>query len=209
LSLSAIRSALVIRKALGKDVGWRVDWSGLPTDNKAKALPVLAFAGKTTTFAVCSEAAPVRESSPEFLFSEPESSMPPLFSIGFSQIIFAETTLTPMLLAQAAGRNPQPGPLELMIQYLPMVLIVVVAWVLLYKPERERMRQQKELLLSLKKNDRVVTTSGIYGTVANVEREADRVLLKVDDSGNVKITVTLSSIAKVVGDASEAAPTSA
>ena len=116
-----------------------------------------------------------------------------------------------MLLAQAAGRggNPQPGPLELMIQYLPMVLIVVVAWVLLYKPERERMRQQKELLLSLKKNDRVVTSSGIYGTVANVEREADRVLLKVDDSGNVKITVTLASIAKVLADASEAAPTSA
>jgi len=209
--MSAIRSARVIRKALAKHVGWRLDWSGLPTDNTAKALPVLAIAGKTTTFAICSEAAPVRESSPELLFPEPESSMPPLLSIGFSEILFAEIISPAMLLAQAAGRggNPQPGPLELMIQYLPMVLIVVVAWVLLYKPERERMRQQKELLLSLKKNDRVVTSSGIYGTVANVEREADRVLLKVDDSGNVKITVTLASIAKVLADASEAAPASA
>jgi preprotein translocase subunit YajC len=60
------------------------------------------------------------------------------------------------------------------------------------------------MLGSLKKNDRVVTTSGIYGTVANVDREADRVSLKVDDSGNVKISVTLSSIAKVLGDSPEA-----
>jgi len=62
------------------------------------------------------------------------------------------------------------------------------------------MRRQQELLAALKKNDRVLTTSGIYGTVANVDREADRVLLRVDDAGNVKIAVTVASIAKVLGD---------
>ena len=92
-----------------------------------------------------------------------------------------------------------------MLTYLPMALIVAVAWLLLYRPERERMKRQQEMLGALKKNDRVVTTSGIYGTVANVERDADRVSLKVDESGNVKITVTLSSIAKVLGDSSETA----
>ncbi len=106
------------------------------------------------------------------------------------------------------AEKPQPGPLELLITYLPMVLIVIVAWVLLYRPERERMRLQKELLLSLKKNDRVVTGSGIYGTVANVERDTDRVTLKVDDAGTMKITVTLSSIAKVLNDSSEVATSS-
>ena len=97
------------------------------------------------------------------------------------------------------AEKPQPGPLELLITYLPMVL---------YRPERERMRLQKELLLSLKKNDRVVTGSGIYGTVANVERDTDRVTLKVDDAGTMKITVTLSSIAKVLNDSSEVATSS-
>jgi preprotein translocase subunit YajC len=61
------------------------------------------------------------------------------------------------------------------------------------------------LLAQLKKNDRVVTSSGIYGTVANVDREADRVALRVDDAGTVKINVTLSSIAKVLGDKSDKA----
>jgi preprotein translocase subunit YajC len=101
----------------------------------------------------------------------------------------------------AADAPPPPSGLELLVNYLPMVMIVAVAWLLLYRPERERMRRQQELLAALKKNDRVVTTSGIYGTVANVERDADRVLLRVDDAGNVKIAVTLSSIAKVLGDA--------
>jgi hypothetical protein len=36
--------------------------------------------------------------------------------------------------------------------------------------------------------------------VANVDREADRVSLRVDEAGNVKIAVTVSSIAKVLGD---------
>jgi len=109
-------------------------------------------------------------------------------------------------LMAAAAAQPPPGPLELLITYLPMGMIVLVAWLLLYRPERERTRRHQELLTGLKKNDRVITTSGIYGTVANVDREADRVSLRVDEAGNVKIAVTMSSIAKVLGDNSPPEP---
>ena len=103
------------------------------------------------------------------------------------------------VMAQAGGQpRPQPGGLELLLTYLPMLLIVLVAWLLLYRPERERQRRQQDLLASLKKNDRVVTASGIYGIVANVDRENDRVTLKVDEAANVKITVTLSSVNRVL-----------
>jgi preprotein translocase subunit YajC len=98
---------------------------------------------------------------------------------------------------------PQPNPLELLVSYLPFVLVMAVAWFMLYKPERERMKKQQELLAGLKKNDRVLTASGIYGTVANVDRAADRVSLKVDESENVRLTVTLASISKVLSDAEE------
>ena len=97
----------------------------------------------------------------------------------------------------------QPSPIELLVSYLPFVLVMAVAWFMLYKPERERMKKQQELLAGLKKNDRVLTTSGIYGTVANVDRGADRVSLKVDESENVRLTVTLASISKVLSDAEE------
>ena len=70
-------------------------------------------------------------------------------------------------------------------------------------PPDERMKKQQELLAGLKKNDRVLTTAGIYGTVANVDRAADKVSLKVDESENVRLTVTLASISKVLSDAEE------
>jgi preprotein translocase subunit YajC len=106
-------------------------------------------------------------------------------------------TFSIALLAAADPPVP-PSPLEQLVTFLPMAMIVLVAWLLLYRPERERMRRQQDLLAALKKNDRVLTTSGIYGTVANVDRDADRVSLRVDEAGNVKIAVTLSSIAKVL-----------
>ena len=105
------------------------------------------------------------------------------------------------LLADAADPAAQAPPefLKTLINTLPLALIAAAAYLLLFRPEQER-RRQLDLLGGLKKNDRVVTTAGIYGTVANVERDADRVVLKIDDAANVKITVTLSSIARVLGD---------
>jgi preprotein translocase subunit YajC len=97
----------------------------------------------------------------------------------------------------------QPNPLELLVSYLPFVLVMGAAWFMLYKPERERMKKQQELLAGLKKNDRVLTASGIYGTVANVDRAAEKVSLKVDESENVRLTVTLASIQKVLSGAEE------
>ncbi len=109
----------------------------------------------------------------------------------------------------AADSKPPAGPLELLITYFPMVLIVVAAWFLLYRPERERMRKQRELLANVKKNDRVITASGIIGTVSSVDREQDRVVLKVDESSNAKITFTLASVNRVLTDSDNGNTTSA
>lgn len=101
-------------------------------------------------------------------------------------------------LGQAAGAGDRPEALAL--QYLPLLAIAAAAYLLLFRPERERVKKQQELLAGLKKNDRVVTASGICGTVAAVDRAADRVTLKIDESTNAKLTVTLSSVAGVIRD---------
>ena len=112
----------------------------------------------------------------------------------------------PLLFAQ---EQAAPTPLQLLLQALPFLLVGVAAWTLLYKPERERAKRQQDLLGALKKNDRVLTTSGIYGTVANVDRDSGRVTLKVDDAANVKIQVALSTIASVLDGSAEPSPPSA
>jgi preprotein translocase subunit YajC len=104
--------------------------------------------------------------------------------------------LPTVVVAQAAAQQP-PEFVRTLVNTLPLALIVLMAYLLLFRPEREKQRRQRELLAGLKKNDRVVTTAGIYGTVANVDRDANRVSLKVDDAA--KITVTLASIATVLG----------
>ena len=112
--------------------------------------------------------------------------------------IFDQSLIVVQLFA--ANSKPPAGPLELLITYFPMVLIVVAAWFLLYRPEKERMRKQRELLNNVKKNDRVITASGIIGTVSSVDREQDRLVLKVDESSNAKITFTLASVNRALAD---------
>lgn len=118
---------------------------------------------------------------------------------------FLPPTATVLLFGQEQG-PATPG--QLVLQVLPFLLIGLAAWTLLFKPERERVKRQQDLLTGLKKNDRVLTSSGIYGTVANVDRDAGRVTLKVDDASNVKIQVALSTIASVLDGSTESAASS-
>jgi len=75
-----------------------------------------------------------------------------------------------------------------------LVLIFAVMYLLLLRGPRKREQQQKQMVQSLEKNDKVRTIGGILGTV--VEVKGDEVILKVDESNNTKIRVSLSAIGK-------------
>jgi preprotein translocase subunit YajC len=113
--------------------------------------------------------------------------------------VFPSVAPLVIVVAQAAAEGP-PDFVRTVLNALPLAMIALAAYLLLFRPERERVRRQQELLGGLKKNDRVLTSAGIYGTVAAVDRTADRITLKVDETANVKIDVTLASIAKVIVD---------
>ena len=67
-------------------------------------------------------------------------------------------------------------------------------------PERKKQRQTKDMLAALKKNDRVVTAGGLYGTVVNIPPNTGDVVLRVDENNNTRIRVLRSSILRVIGD---------
>ena len=89
--------------------------------------------------------------------------------------------------------------LSLLINALPILAIVAVFYFLVIAPANKQRRQQQEMLGSLKKGDRVLTSGGIYGTIQGVE--ADVVYLKIAE--NVKIKVARSAVSGVTntGDA--------
>ena len=100
-----------------------------------------------------------------------------------------------------ADATAQGDVLALITSMLPLVLIVVVFYFMLIRPQRREQARRRDMLAAVKKNDRVITAGGIYGVVTNVHREADEVTLKVDETTNTKLRMTLSSITSVLGDA--------
>jgi preprotein translocase subunit YajC len=76
---------------------------------------------------------------------------------------------------------------------LPAILMIVLFTFMIRGP-RKQQREQKQMIQSLKKNDRVRTIGGIFGTVMEVRD--DEVILKIDESNNTRIHVSLSAIGK-------------
>ena len=83
---------------------------------------------------------------------------------------------------------------------VPLILIMVLFYFMLIRPERNKQKAHQALLESLKKNQRVVTVGGIYGVVTGVQRDADEITLKIDEATNTKIRVTVASVARVLDD---------
>ncbi|HEV8661431.1 MAG TPA: preprotein translocase subunit YajC [Thermoanaerobaculia bacterium] len=86
------------------------------------------------------------------------------------------------------------GTGALIAQILPIVAIGLVFYFIVIAPASKQRRRTQEMLNSLKKGDRVVTSGGIYGTIQGVEPEV--VYLKIAE--NVKVKVARSAITGVL-----------
>jgi len=73
----------------------------------------------------------------------------------------------------------------------------------LIRPQQQQERKRRSMLDTMKKNDKVVTTGGMYGTVMSVDATQDRVVLRVDDDKGVKLAFTKASIARVIDSATD------
>ena len=86
------------------------------------------------------------------------------------------------------GGSPGAGFMSLM----PLVLIFILFYVLFILPQRKQQKKQKETLSLLKKGDEVVTSGGMFGTIAGFNERENTVYLKMAE--NVKIEIQRSSI---------------
>jgi preprotein translocase subunit YajC len=88
----------------------------------------------------------------------------------------------------------------MIVSFLPFVLIFVVFYFLLILPQQRKQKKHKALLEALKKGDRVLTTGGLLGTVAALNK--DVVTIQVAD--NVRIKVRREYIAELQEETEEA-----
>ena len=71
--------------------------------------------------------------------------------------------------AQAAGGAPTGGPQDLLIQFLPLIALVVLFYFLMIRPQQRRMKTHQQAIAAIKRGDTVVLPSGVIGKVVRVE----------------------------------------
>ncbi len=96
----------------------------------------------------------------------------------------------PLLQAEAASPPSMIGAL------LPFVLIIVVMYFLMIRPQQKRQKAHAAMLASIKSGDEVVTMGGVYGTIAGISEKENTVWLKI--ANEVKIKVERASITRVL-----------
>ena len=98
----------------------------------------------------------------------------------------------------ATGDAPPPGGMESLLSgmLVPMVLCMLVFYFFMIGPERKQRKKREQLLSNLQKGQKVMTTGGMYGTVAQVQDQV--VTLQIADG--VRVRYALSSVQSVIED---------
>ena len=92
------------------------------------------------------------------------------------------------------GTQPPPNPWSGVMGWALPIMLVVFMYLILFRGPKKREQEQRKMIQSLKKNDKVRTIGGIIGTITDVSD--DEVTLKIDESTNTKIKVIPSAIGK-------------
>jgi preprotein translocase subunit YajC len=106
--------------------------------------------------------------------------------------------------APAASGQQDPNAIP---RLLGMILITgILFYFIMLRPQKKKEQEIRNRVNNLKENERVVTIGGIHGVVTNVQRDQERVTIRVDEATGTKLRVNMSAIARVVtGDEESAA----
>ncbi len=109
-----------------------------------------------------------------------------------------------MLISPAFAQTPGMGLFDqsALVQFLPLILIFVVFYFLLIRPQQTKQKQHRVMLDALRRGDRIVTGGGIVGTVSRVVNAEE---VEVDIAQGVRVRVVRSTISSVVAKPDPAA----
>jgi len=100
-----------------------------------------------------------------------------------------------MLISTAYAQGTGIFDQNALIQFLPLVLIFVVFYFLLIRPQQTKQKEHRKMLDALRRGDRIVTGGGIIGTVARVDSAEE---VTVDIAEGVQVGVLRSTITSVL-----------
>ena len=95
--------------------------------------------------------------------------------------------------AQAAA--PAAGG-DMFMSLMPLILVFVIFYFLLFRPQQTKMKQHREMLENLKKGDQIVTAGGIVGKIVRIEQGDNT--LSVEVAPNVQVKVIRQTVADLL-----------
>ena len=96
--------------------------------------------------------------------------------------------------AQAAAPG---GAASSLISFVPIVLIFVIMYVLMIRPQQKKVRDHKAMVEAVRRGDQIVTSGGLIGKVTKVDEQKGEVEVELPPS-NIKVRVVKSTISQVM-----------
>ena len=100
-------------------------------------------------------------------------------------------TLVP-IFAQATGTAP--GAFDLLINFAPILLVLPIFWLLVWRPQQQKMETHKQMIANVRRGDTVVTSGGIIGKVIRVVDDNE---VQVEIADNVRVRLLRAMITDV------------
>ena len=88
-------------------------------------------------------------------------------------------------IAWASNGQMIPGGGNILQFLMPLFIIIVIFYFLLWMPQKKRQREHQEMIKNLKVGDRIVTNGGVYGTISKVK--TNYVEIEVEDKAHLRI----------------------
>lgn len=97
----------------------------------------------------------------------------------------------PFLQAADGSAPSASAPGSMLVSFFPVILIIVVFYFLMIRPQSKKQKETERMLNALKKGDKVITIGGIHGVVSSVKENT--VIVKVDDDCKIEFNRTAIS----------------
>jgi preprotein translocase subunit YajC len=85
-----------------------------------------------------------------------------------------------------------------LVSMLPFLLMILVFWLLIIRPQAKKQKEIASMLQTLKEDDKVITTSGIYGKVFSIKPDKDIVVVEIDETNKVRVQFQRGAIATIL-----------
>lgn len=99
-----------------------------------------------------------------------------------------------MFVTPAFAQGAGGGAGDILTSLAPILILIVIFWLLIFRPQQKRMKAHQAMLASVRRGDTIVTTGGIVGKVSKVTEGED---LEVEIASGTKVKVVRSMISDV------------